>query len=119
MKKIPLVRHGKQAGSSGARNAATHIPHPFFWVYDGFRGMLSRETWHGPIEPYQSLSLLLPDVLMLVWRLVSPRADTAGAQFPYAATPSPSRSILPVSVSQGTFDSCSGPSHRGIPSEEL
>jgi hypothetical protein len=34
-----------------------HIPHPFFWVYEGFRRMPSRYMWHGPIEPYQSLSL--------------------------------------------------------------
>jgi len=34
-----------------------HIPHPFFWVYEGFRRMPARYMWHGPIEPCQSMSL--------------------------------------------------------------
>src|SRR5262245_43504558 len=67
----------------------------------------------------EHVSILLPNVITLVWRLVSLRADTAGAQFPYSAKPSPSRSVPPISVSQGTCDSCSCPSHRSIPSGEL
>src|SRR5215510_8391080 len=39
------------------RIETSHIPHPFFWVYEGFRRMPSRYMWHGPIEPCQSMSL--------------------------------------------------------------
>ena len=51
--------------------------------------------------------------------LMSPRADTAGAQFLYSATASPSRSIPPVDVNQETVDSCSGQAQRDIPSGAL
>ena len=67
----------------------------------------------------EQVSLLLPDVITLVWRLVSLRADTAEAQFPYAVTPSLSPSVPPVAVSQGTVDTCSCQSQRGIPAGEL
>ena len=33
-----------QGPGGGQPGDVSHIPHPFFWVYDGFRGILSRET---------------------------------------------------------------------------
>jgi hypothetical protein len=43
--------------SQNSRFSIFHIPHPFFWVYEGFRGMLFCETWPGPLEPCLSMSL--------------------------------------------------------------
>src|SRR4029450_7261630 len=44
-------------GTDRACPHRSHIPHPVFEVYDGFRRMLVRETWYGLIPPYQSMTL--------------------------------------------------------------
>ena len=51
------VVEARGQGEGALAGLPSHIPHPFFEVYDGFRGILSRETWHGLIEPYQSMTL--------------------------------------------------------------
>src|SRR5262249_9838710 len=53
----PTVESTYPNAYASARPRESHIPHPFFWVYDGFQGILSHETWHRPIEPFQNMSL--------------------------------------------------------------
>jgi hypothetical protein len=79
---------------------------------------LAKVAWSYRTLPEHD-ALLLPAIITPMGSLMSPRADTAGAQLLHAATASPSRSIPPVDVSQETVDSCSGQAQRDIPAGAL